>query len=200
MADRQLLFLVASTRRPGVVGNTEQLARRAAASLGPGCRADWLYLRDLSVPPFVDQRHDVGTYPPPEGDTHLLLEATLAASELVFVSPVYWYSFPSTLKIYLDHWSAWLRVPGLDFKKRMGGKRLWLVTTSGDRAKAQPMIDSARLCAEFMAMRWGGALWGLGSKPGSIEGRWARRHCPRRKTCRRSRCPRSPPPGTWCRC
>ena len=85
------------------------------------------------------------------------------------MSPVYWYSLPSPLKLYLDHWSAWLRVPGLDFKARMAGKPLWLVTTSGDRAKAQPAIDSVRLCAEFMGMPFAGALWGRGGAPGAIE-------------------------------
>jgi hypothetical protein len=31
------------------------------------------------------------------------------------------------------------------------------------------MIDSVRLCAEFMGMRWQGALWGLGGPPGAVE-------------------------------
>ena len=59
-------------------------------------------------------------------------------------------------------------MPGLDFKARMAGRTLSLVTTSGHREKAQPAIDSVRLCAEFMGMRWRGALWGLGGAPGAI--------------------------------
>ena len=35
-----------------------------------------------------------------------LLDATRAASHNVWVAPVYWYSIPSPLKTYLDHWSA----------------------------------------------------------------------------------------------
>jgi len=169
MNDRHLLFLVASTRVPGVVGNTEALARRAAGGLAPEVAQTWQHLHGLRLPPFQDHRHDIGTYPMPEGDGRRLLDATLAATELVFVAPVYWYSLPSPLKLYLDHWSAWMRVPGLDFKARMAGKRLWLITTSGDRAKAQPAIDSVRLCAEFMAMPWAGALWGKGGAPGAVE-------------------------------
>ena len=110
-----------------------------------------------------------GTYPLPEGHGRLLLDATLAATDLVLVAPVYWYSLPSPLKLYLDHFSAWMRVPGLDFKARMAGRRLWLVSTSGDRAKAQPMIDSTRLCAEFLGMQWQGALWGQGGAPEAIR-------------------------------
>ena len=41
---------------------------------------------------------------------------------------------------YLDHRSAWLRMPGLEFQAQMGQKRLWLITTNGDRAKAQPLM------------------------------------------------------------
>jgi NAD(P)H-dependent FMN reductase len=169
MSDRHLLFLLASTRLPGIVGNTEALARHAASALPPSAQQTWLRLAELPLPPFEDHRHGRGTYPMPEGAGRGLLDATLAASELVVVAPTYWYSLPSPLKLYLDHWSAWLRVPGLDFKARMAGKPLSLVVTSGDRAKSQPMIDSVRLCAEFMGMRWQGALWGLGGPPGAVE-------------------------------
>lgn len=166
---RHLLFLLASTRPEGVQGNTETLARRAADPLLPHTTATWLSLHGLSIPPFEDHRHGRGTYPMPEGDALRVLQATLAADEIVFVMPVYWYSLPSTLKGILDHWSAWMRVPGLDFKARMAQKTLSLITTSGDRAKAQPAIDSVRLCAEFLGMRWRGALWGRGGAPGAVR-------------------------------
>lgn len=172
-ADRQLLFLVASTREPGTEGNTETLARAAAAGLAAGTRQTWRHLHGLRLPPFQDHRHDRGTYPmpgPDDGDLRGLLDDTLAATDLVFVAPVYWYSLPAPLKLYLDHWSAWLRVPGLDFKARMAAKRFWLVTTSGNRPKAQPMIDSLRLCAEFCGATWGGELWGQGGEPGKVRG------------------------------
>jgi NAD(P)H-dependent FMN reductase len=162
------LFLVASTRLPEHPGNTEWLARQAAQPLAPDAQT-WLHLARMSLPPFVDQRHTVGSYPMPEGDTRTLLDATLACSDLVLVAPVYWYSFPSTLKAYLDHWSAWLRVPGLAFKEQMAQKRMWVICTSGDRAKAQPMFESARLCAQFLGMRYGGELWGKGGAPDMIR-------------------------------
>ena len=66
-----------------------------------------------------------------------------------------------------------MRVPGLDFKDAMGRKTLSLITTSGDRTKAQPMIDSVALCAQFLSMTWGGALWGKGGPPGRRAGRCA---------------------------
>lgn len=162
------LFLNASTREPGHTGNSETLARHAAAGLPAAAEQRWLKLAELAVPPFVDLRHTAGSYPPPAGDAGRLLDATLAASDLVFVSPVYWFSVPSPLKTYLDHWSAWLRVPGLDFKERMAGKRLWVIATSGNRAKAQPMFDSYRLCADFLGLQWMGELWGKGGAPDAV--------------------------------
>lgn len=168
-ASRRFLFLNASARLPGVIGNTEWLAKRAARALPTGVEQQWLRMADLPMSPFEDHRHGRGTYPMPEGHERTLLDATLAATDLVFVGPVYWYTVPAHLKLYLDHYSAWMRVPGLDFKARMAGRRLWLVTTSGDRAKAQPMIDTVRLCAEFMAMQWQAPLWGKGGPPAAVE-------------------------------
>lgn len=170
---RRFLFLVASTREPGVVGNTEWLARQAAQALAAHTPQTWLYLhgtppRGMALPPFEDHRHDHGTYPMPEGGARTLLEATLSASDIVFVSPVYWYSVPAPLKLYLDHWSAWMRVPGVEFKARMAGKSLWAITTSGDRERSQPMWDSFRYSADFLSMRWRGVLWGKGGAPGSV--------------------------------
>jgi hypothetical protein len=40
----------------------------------------------------------------------------------------------------------------------MSTKRLWLITTNGDRAKAQPMIDLTARCAKFLDMPLDGVL------------------------------------------
>jgi NAD(P)H-dependent FMN reductase len=163
------LFIVASTREPGHIGNTEWLARRAAERLPADATQTWLPLAQMPIEPFTDQRHTVGTYPWPDGHLRTLLDATMGCTDLVLVAPVYWYSFPGTLKTYLDHWSAWLRIEGLPFKAEMAKKRMHLVTTSGNRAKAQPMIDSATLCAEFLSMPMAGVLWGKGGPPDAVQ-------------------------------
>lgn len=169
---KHVLFLVASTREAGHMGNTEWLARQAAASLPADATQTWVHLARAGIPEFIDQRHTVGSYPMPEPGSVMrqLLDQTLACTDLVLVAPVYWFSFPSTLKAYLDHWSAWLRVPGLDFKVQMSRKRLWLITTNGDRAKAQPMIDSTAMCAKFLDMPLAGVLWGKGGAPEAVKG------------------------------
>lgn len=112
-AARRYLFLLANTR-PG--GNTELLARHAAEQLPPQVEQRWLRLADLPLPAFEDHRHEGdGSYPEPTGHARTLLDATLDATDLVIASPLYWFSVSADTKLYLDHWSAWMRVPGLDF-------------------------------------------------------------------------------------
>ena len=62
---RTFLFLVASTRENGHLGNTEWLARQAAGALPEGTSQQWLHLARLALPPFVDLRHTIGQYPMP---------------------------------------------------------------------------------------------------------------------------------------
>lgn len=166
---RRFLFLVANAREPGQPGNTEWLAQQAAATLPAGTPQQWLSLARLELPPFVDRRHTLGEYPMPQGDLRSVFDAMREATDIVLVAPVYWFSFPASLKALMDHWSAWIRIPSVPFKSEMAGKTFRLVSTSGDRAKAQPMVDSARLCAEFFGAAWGGVLWGKGGAPRAVE-------------------------------
>jgi NAD(P)H-dependent FMN reductase len=167
VTDRSFLFLLASTRPSG---NTEALARHAAAQLPTGAHQRWLRLDELALPPFRDVRHDGdGRYPVPTGPEKVLLDATLAATDLVIASPVYWYSVSAAAKLYLDYWSGWLRVPGADFKARMRGKSLWAVGahTSEDHA-LEPFQGTLRLSAEYLGMHWRGALLAYANRPGQV--------------------------------
>jgi multimeric flavodoxin WrbA len=169
-ADPSFLFLLGSARGNG---NTEQLVRQAAKALPEHATQQWLRLSDYPLPPFVDIRHeDAPVYAAPTGAQGLLLERTLAASHLVFVVPLYWYSLPADAKRYLDYWSAWMRVPGADFKPRMAGKSLSVVTTTSDedRRVAAPLTESLRLTARYLDMRYRGAVIAFGNRPGEALG------------------------------
>jgi multimeric flavodoxin WrbA len=171
-SSRRFAFILASARAQG---NTETLARAAAASLPPGVQQRWLSLADLPRPPFPDIRHDAGVYPEPQGPAATLAEATLWATDLVIASPIYWYALSASAKQYLDWWSGWMRVPGLEFRERMAGKRLWGVTVSSDEEKmdeetSAPLIGTLRLTAWYLKMDWRGMLLGHGNRPGDIAG------------------------------
>ncbi|MEU8081242.1 NAD(P)H-dependent oxidoreductase [Catellatospora citrea] len=162
------LFLLAGAREGG---NTETLARAAAAELPAHATQTWLDLRELPLAPFDDVRHaGDGVYPQPVGAEKILLDATLTTDNLVIVSPLYWYSVSASAKLYLDHWAGWLRVPGADFKARMRGKTLWTVSvlSDTDQTTADPLVGTLRLSAEYLKMTWGGALLGYGNRPGDI--------------------------------
>ncbi|MBX9584366.1 MAG: NAD(P)H-dependent oxidoreductase [Gemmataceae bacterium] len=164
---RHFLFLLASGRRDG---NTELLARRAAAARPPADARTWLRLADLPLAPFRDLRHGPESYPEPAGNERVLADATLAATDLVVAAPLYWYGLPASAKLYLDYWSAWMRVPSLDFKRRMAGKTLWAVCalSDDDRTTADPYVGTLRLSAEYLGMRWAGVLFGSGNRPGDV--------------------------------
>lgn len=166
---RSFLFVLGSAR-PG--GNTEALARIAAAELPAETPQRWLALHDLSLSPFEDVRHTgTGSYPEPTGDMKTLLDATLECTDLVIASPLYWYSVTASVKLYLDHWSAWMRVPGADFKDRMRGKTMWAVTSvsDSDLETTNPLRDTLRLSADYLSMHWGGFLYTISNRPGDIK-------------------------------
>ncbi len=140
---RRFLFLLGSARADG---NTEILARQAAAQLPADVGQTWLRLDDLPLPPYQDVRHDADApLPEPVGNERGLLDATLAATDLVIASPLYWYSVSATTKLYLDHWVRWFKVPGADFKARMRAKTMWAVSaiSEEDQAMADPLLGYA---------------------------------------------------------
>ncbi|MFI5302753.1 MAG: flavodoxin family protein [Polyangiales bacterium] len=167
MTHRSFLFVLSSTRSPS---NSEQLARRAAEHLPPNGEARFLRLSDHPLPPFVDTRHDVG-FGPLCHHAQRLADATLAATDLVIVAPVYWYSLPAAAKSYLDHWSHWMRVEPLAFKATMRGRRLWSIVVDSSEpedAGARPLIGCLELTAQYLDMTYAGTLLGHANRPGEI--------------------------------
>ncbi|MCX5559902.1 flavodoxin family protein [Streptomyces sp. NBC_00038] len=164
---RQFLFLLGSSRSDS---NTEMLARKAAEQLPAEVGQRWLRLAEHPLPDFADLRHDSDHARPTEGSTGLLLDATLAATDIVIASPLYWYSVSAHTKRYLDYWSGWLRTPGVDFKATLAGRNLWGVTVLAheEQEVADPLVGTLNHSAAYMGMHFGGVLLGNGSKPGDV--------------------------------
>ncbi len=164
---RRFLFVLGSARAEG---NSELLARRAAEQLPPDVEQEWIDLTAHPVPDFEDLRHDSDHVRPTEGNVARLLDATLAATDIVIVSPLYWYSVSAQTKRYLDYWSGWLRTPGLDFKATMVSRTLWGVTALAHTQEvvADPLVGTLHNSAAYLGMRFGGVLLGNGSKPGDV--------------------------------
>ncbi|MFF4021085.1 flavodoxin family protein [Streptomyces sp. NPDC001843] len=166
---RRFLFVLGSARADG---NTELLARTAAEQLPADVEQQWISLSEHPLPDFADLRRDSDhVRPPADTSTGLLLEATLAATDIVIASPLYWYSVSGLTKRYLDHWSGWLRTPGLDFKAAMAGRTLWGVAALADRepSVADPLVGTLNNSAAYLGMRFGGVLLGNGSARGDVR-------------------------------
>lgn len=163
---RSFLFLLSSARPDG---NTELLARAAADQLPATAQQSWLNLSEMPLPDYVDARHAAAPCPTQDNE-ETLRKATLAATDIVIASPLYWYSLSSYAKRYLDYWSKWLRTPEPGFKDRMAGRTLWGVTAMAHREEevAQPLVLTLRHTAAYMRMRFGGVLLGNGSQPGQV--------------------------------
>ena len=164
---RSFLFLLGSARTGG---NTQLLARTAAEQLPGDTEQRWLDLTRLHLPDYHDGRHQADPWPAEESDEALLWEATLAATDIVLASPLYWYSVSSYAKRYLDYWSKWLATPDPGFKAKMAGRTLWGVTAMAHREEtvAEPLILTLHHTAAYMGMRFGGVLLGNGTRPGQV--------------------------------
>jgi multimeric flavodoxin WrbA len=164
---RRFLFVLGSSRTES---NSEMLARKAAEQLPADVEQEWISLAEHPLPDFADLRHDSDHVRPTEGDVALLLDATLAATDIVIVSPLYWYSVSAPAKRYLDYWSGWLRTPGVDFKATLAGRTLWGVTVLAHEEEevADPLVGTLNHSAAYLGMHFGGVLLGNGSKPGDV--------------------------------
>ncbi|MFE1312302.1 flavodoxin family protein [Streptomyces sp. NPDC058755] len=166
---RRFLFVLGSAR---LDGNTELLAREAAAQLPGDVEQRWIRLAEHPLPDFVDMRHDSDhVRQPADPETGLLLDATLAATDIVIVSPLYWYSVSGLTKRYLEYWAGWLRTPGIDFRATMAGRTLWGVAAFAEReaSVAEPLVGTLNNSAAYLKMRFGGVLLGNGSAPGDVR-------------------------------
>lgn len=167
MTNRRFLFLLSSARSDG---NTQSMARATAAGLADSVAQDWCDLTKAALPAFEDLRHGA-SYGPLSPQMAALAERTLQASDIVFVAPLYWYGLPAPAKLYLDHWSHWMRLPDLDFKARMSGKRAWLIMAHAGSSEAEiaPARDGLRFATAYLGMRWGGAMLADANAPGDWQ-------------------------------
>ena len=164
---RKFLFVVGSSRADG---NSEILAREAAAQLPGHISQRWVDLKDLDLPDFQDGRHEENTWAVSEAE-ETLRAATLEATDLVIVSPLYWYSLSAQTKRYIDYWAGWARLPGLGFQERLAGRTLWGVTVMADpeESVADGLTTALGNSAAYLNMRFGGVLLGNGSSPGQVR-------------------------------
>lgn len=147
-------------------GNTEALAGIVLKDVP----ATHLYLRQHTVKPITDQRHDPGGFTPVNDDYDSLIGKVLQHDTLIFSTPLYWYGMSGLMKNFIDRWTQSLRDSRYDFKEAMRGKQAYVIITGGEnvRLTALPLIQQFELIFQFMSMDFKGYVLGHGGKPGGI--------------------------------
>lgn len=143
---KSTLALFSSARRNG---NSGRLMDRIVGELN----LEVVDLAQKSVAPYTyDHLHRGDDFEP-------LMTRLLTFDQLIFTSPVYWYSVSPAMKIFLDRISDYLEVPGLlDQGRRLRGKTGFVLCTSIMEAPDAPFIDAFQQTFEYLGMRFGGYL------------------------------------------
>ncbi|KMJ57218.1 NAD(P)H-dependent oxidoreductase [Bacillus sp. LL01] len=150
-------------------GNTETLTKHAIH----GIEVEEIFLRDHTILPIVDMRHDEEGFQDRKDDYNSVIERILQHDTLIFATPIYWYSMSGTMKNFIDRWSHTMRDANFaDFKTKMSSKKAYVIAVGGDAPsiKGLPMIEQFKYIFEFMGVEFKGYIIGKGNKPGDIQG------------------------------
>jgi multimeric flavodoxin WrbA len=140
------IALLASSRRHG---NTGRLMDRIAVELD----IEVVDLSNLHLGPYDydhANRHD---------DFEPLMERVLAHDQVVFASPIYWYSVSPAMKVFLDRISDFLELPELlPEGRRLRGKNAFIVCTSICEEPSTAFISAFRETFDYLGMPFGGVV------------------------------------------
>lgn len=138
--------LFASSRRHG---NTGQLMDRVASEL----QIEVVDLTEKNISAF-DYEHRNR-----QDDFESLIDHVLEFEQIIFASPVYWYSVCSPMKVFLDRTSDLLDVPDLLAKgRRLRGKSVYVLCTSIEDAPDSPFLKAWRETCNYLGMNYRGLL------------------------------------------
>ena len=140
------IALFASSRRNG---NTGQLMDRIAKELA------------IEVVDLGNARMSAYDYEHRNRDDDFepLMKRVLDFDQIIFASPVYWYSVSPPMKVFLDRISDFLDLPDLlDQGRRLRGKQAYIVCTSVDDEVSKAFLDALTDTFQYLGMRFGGIV------------------------------------------
>jgi multimeric flavodoxin WrbA len=140
------IALFSSARRHG---NTGQLIDRVAET----GNIEVIDLGEKDIAPYdYEHRNRADDFEP-------LMEKLLGYRQIVFASPVYWYSCTPQMKAFLDRITDYLDLPDLLEKGRaLRGKVGYVVCTSVYDEAAPAYLDMFRSTLDYLGMTFGGYL------------------------------------------
>ena len=136
-----------------------------------GTKAEHIYLRDYTIQPIKDQRHDTEGFQFIDDDYETLVKQMLEHDTIVFATPLYWYGMSGHMKDFIDRWSQSLRDPSLRFKERMKDKNIYVVIVGGDnpKLKALPLVQQFQYIFDFVGASFSNYIIGSANAPNEIE-------------------------------
>jgi multimeric flavodoxin WrbA len=138
------IALFASSRRNG---NTGQLMDRIASELG--IEVVDLATKRMSAYDYEHRNRN--------DDFEVLMKRALAFDQLIFATPVYWYSVSPPMKVFLDRISDFLDLPDLlDDGRRLRGKEAYVVCTSIYDEVSSSFMSAFLETFDYLGMRFGG--------------------------------------------
>ena len=138
------IALFSSSRRNG---NTGQLMDRIASDLN----IEVVSLDNLRMSAFDYQHRNR------DDDFEPLMSRVLSHDQIVFATPIYWYSVSAAMKVFLDRLSDYLDVPDLlDEGRKLRGKTAFVVCTSISDDPSTAFVEAFRETFEYLGMRFGG--------------------------------------------
>lgn len=138
------IALFASSRRNG---NTGRLMDRIAAELN----MEVVDLASLKISPY-DYNHANRN-----DDFEPLMQRVLAYRQIIFATPVYWYSASAVMKVFIDRLSDFLELPDLlPEGRRLRRKNAYVVCTSISDEPSPAFIGSLRDTFEYLGMHFRG--------------------------------------------
>jgi multimeric flavodoxin WrbA len=110
-------------------------------------------LADLQISPFdYDHRNRDDDFEP-------AMQHILAHDQIIFASPIYWYSVSAPMKVFLDRISDFLELPDLLAEgRRLRGKTGYVVCTSASAEAAPEFMSAFDEVFRYLGMRLGGTL------------------------------------------
>ena len=137
------LLLQASARPKG---DTYHVAKKLATEL----KTDHLDLLDYRIYPFSYEQ----VYPADDDFLRLVEEEILPREQVIFASPVYWYSMSGPLKIFFDRLSD-LLMSRKDLGRQLRGKRMSVLSVSNGEQGNESFFVAFRLTADYLGMDYG---------------------------------------------
>ncbi|MRX71614.1 flavodoxin family protein [Bacillus lacus] len=147
-------------------GNSEQLASIVLENVPHTAK----YLRNLTVFPITDLRHDSSGFQDQHDDYDELIREFMEHDTFIFVTPLYWYGMSGSMKDFFDRWSQAMRSSNYSLKENLKGKRAFVLITGGDnpRVKALPLVQQFQYIFDFVSISFEGYVIGKANQPGDI--------------------------------